>query len=218
VAFELCAVADGDADLVVMAARQRTPLGSLLRARRVGRSLRRHLNVPWVLTKGAKTSPELFHYACRRILVPLDGSAAAESVLPPTIALARLWKAEITLLRVVKFRRQRDLWDAGDVASVEDFRRRKDEAERYLQNVSSVIDTSRVRIVRRVLVDRRFPGRAIADWAQDHEFDLIALAANSRRGVKRLSRRSVAGYVMRSARQPVLAVRADGTDGVANAN
>ncbi|MCB0064039.1 MAG: universal stress protein [Caldilineaceae bacterium] len=37
-----------------------------------------------------------------RILVPLDGSSLAESVLPHVIAFARAFDAHVTLLRVLE--------------------------------------------------------------------------------------------------------------------
>jgi nucleotide-binding universal stress UspA family protein len=64
----------------------------------------------------------------RQILVPLDGSLLAECVLPHTIAFARVFKAEVTLLRVLASPQ------AGTPVDAFDWQMDKAEAQAYLDS------------------------------------------------------------------------------------
>src|SRR5208337_716240 len=97
----------------------------------------RHASVPILLVRpqeaGAGPAQEPTH---RRILVPLDGSALAERVLEPALALGSLMDAEYTFIRAVEpgwfpEGHPRLEEDKGELKVVEQPRleKRKDEAQ-----------------------------------------------------------------------------------------
>src|SRR6478672_4620069 len=86
------------ADLIVMTTHgrgglQRTWLGS------VTDQLVRSSGIPVLVVPPSPETRSTFNLG--EILVPLDGSPLAETVLEPAAALARLWDAEMSLLQVV---------------------------------------------------------------------------------------------------------------------
>jgi nucleotide-binding universal stress UspA family protein len=69
----------------------------------VADALMRRLPVPLLLVRPQEGAPDLSEEPpLRRILIPLDGSALAEEVLAPALALGGLVGAEYTLLWVVR--------------------------------------------------------------------------------------------------------------------
>ncbi len=136
----------------------------------------------------------------KRILVPLDGSPLAESVLPVAEEWAKEEGAEVILLRAVLARHVpgRDDTEA-QVRVVE-------EGESYLKEMAE-------RLERRGLVRVRWvvwynePATAITEAVVRYEADLIAMATHGRSGLSRLLLGSVAEAVVRSARVPVLLIR-----------
>src|SRR5262245_60869708 len=89
-------------DLVVMTTHGRGGLARFWLGS-VADELVRRLPVPVLLLRpDAHTPSTAVAHAPRRILIPLDGSANAEAVLPHALALGQAAQAEYTLLRVVK--------------------------------------------------------------------------------------------------------------------
>ena len=69
----------------------------------VADELVRRLPMPLLLLRPQEPTPALgIEPAFRHILIPLDGSDAAEQILEPAVALGKLMQAEYTLLRVAK--------------------------------------------------------------------------------------------------------------------
>jgi nucleotide-binding universal stress UspA family protein len=89
-------------DLVVMTTHGRGPLlrfwvGS------VADALVRQLSVPLLLLRPHENGVDLTKEpVIKRMVLPLDGSALAEQILPPALDFGRLMEAELTLLRVIK--------------------------------------------------------------------------------------------------------------------
>jgi nucleotide-binding universal stress UspA family protein len=143
----------------------------------------------------------------RRILVPLDGSALAESVLPHAVAFARLAGAGLTLAQVVEpFEGLVELagvWEFGDGSA-----ERRAAAERaaadYLTGVARRLDADGVPAQLRVLVGP--PAETIIRTAG--EFDLITLATHGRGGPGRWVYGSVTDRVLLRAPAPILLIRA----------
>ena len=125
----------------------------------------------------------------RRILVPLDGSAMAASVLPTVQTIAGFTGARLTLLTVVP----PDAPDAAAPAAHAGLA----EAARQLGMAGCVAEP---------LVTRGAAAEQIVRLAETH--DLIALATRARAGLGRLAAGSVADTVVRAAPAPVLLVRA----------
>lgn len=207
VAQTVCALSNASADLVVMAARRRSPLRRLFGSPSVRKVLQRDLKVPLLVTAGAEEPPDFTHSVVhRRILVVLDGSVAAEQAIQPAAALATLSNAELTLLRVVPYKLGSGLWDAEDDDSLRSIQSEKANAEKYLKRVASAMEEEGVEVRRRALLTQRSAASAILDYASCYSFDLIALTVRSRRGLDRMRGPSLAENIVRRARQPVLAV------------
>ena len=90
------------ADLLVMTTQGRGPLARFLLGS-VSDELVRQAGVPILLVRPrAASPPDLAQEPpLRRVLVPLDGSALAESILQPVLALGDPVQTEYTLLRIV---------------------------------------------------------------------------------------------------------------------
>jgi nucleotide-binding universal stress UspA family protein len=141
----------------------------------------------------------------RTILVPLDGSAIAESALSVAEGLADRGGSKLILVRAAEA--PEDL--AHVVAARLDAVR---EAEMYL-------DAATVKLTARGFDDTEtvaWYGPAadvILDVARTHKPDVIVMATRGRRGLGRLIRGSVTETVVRSAPTPVLVVRGDASSG-----
>jgi nucleotide-binding universal stress UspA family protein len=148
-----------------------------------------------------------------RILVPLDGSARAERVLPPVEPLARAFGSVLILLRATRPPEQ----ILAEVASAEALvaapiidptpliEAEQEEAETYLEKVASRLRDAGLR----VQIDRS-EGRAaevIVRRASGLGVDLIAMTTHGRSGLAHVIFGSVAEAVLRKAACPVLLVR-----------
>jgi nucleotide-binding universal stress UspA family protein len=134
-----------------------------------------------------------------RILVPLDGSPAAEAVLPQVRRLLKRRDADVLAVRAVDF----PAGVAGDYGSLlHAFQR---DAEKYVQGVEKrwAAEGARVRAIAR-------PGAAadvILRVAQEERSTMIAMSTHGRTGLARWVFGSVAEKVLRASPIPVLAVR-----------
>lgn len=150
----------------------------------------------------------------RRILVPLDGSKLAESVLPHVETLAKqrgIGQVEVTLLRVCKpsiisF----DYAESG----VPEGRKKQAEkeladckrtSERYFARVKRRLEQSGIRV--RSLVLEGEPADKIIEYAGSNQFNLIVMTSHGRSGVSRWAYGSVAGKVLPNVSSPILLVR-----------
>ena len=142
----------------------------------------------------------------RRILVPLDGSFFAEAALPQAIDLARKTKGEIRLLCVVE-----PLPDTASRFSESDRR----SCEEYLADASERIRQDWAGTLSAQLREGR-AGQEVVAEADRWNADLIVLATHGRGGLTRAWMGSVADYCMRTAAQPLMAIRPpeQGSDGV----
>ncbi len=136
----------------------------------------------------------------KRILVPLDGSPLAESILPAAEEWAKEEGAEVVLLRAVLAHHVPGRDDTeGQVRVVE-------EGEAYLKEMAERLERRGLPRVRWVVWYNE-PATAITEAVVRYEADLIAMATHGRSGLSRLLLGSVAEAVVRSARVPVLLIR-----------
>jgi nucleotide-binding universal stress UspA family protein len=144
----------------------------------------------------------------QRMLLPLDGSALAEQILVPAVALGRVMETEYTLLHLVEpysfvsgepvpyTSRLSDLTIAHMQA----------EAQDYLDGIALLMRAEGLQVQTRVMVacDARI---AIRQVAREHEIDLIAMTTHARGGLNRLLLGSVAVQMLRDNHLPVLFYR-----------
>jgi nucleotide-binding universal stress UspA family protein len=130
----------------------------------------------------------------REILVPLDGSRDAESVLPAAVALSRAYKAPLCLFAVIEAADGRDAAQAAVVF--------QSYAHDMLEKLGLTQDEASVEAV---------PGNAAeAILRRAAEATMIALATHGKGGVRSAVLGSVADRVVRRSPVPVLAVPALG--------
>ncbi|MBI3328738.1 MAG: universal stress protein [Nitrospinae bacterium] len=135
----------------------------------------------------------------KRILVPLDGSAWAEAVLPHAQELAKCCGAELVLLRVA-------VVPAFVIDPVEAWATAVEEAKDYVRGQAKTLEGRGLKI----LAKARWgdPAQEILEYAHQEHIDLIAMATHGRTGLKRVALGSVAEHVLRRTPTPVHLVRA----------
>jgi nucleotide-binding universal stress UspA family protein len=169
----------------------------------------RQLDQPMLLirpqaARGAP-SPARVH----RILVPLDGSPLAAAILAPATRLGQLLGAEFTLLRVVQLVAPVWLPVQGVVLPMEDpnaATTRQLEATHYVQDAARQLRARGISVEAAVEVAPE-PVVAIAEYAERHGADLIAIATHGYGGATRFLLGSVADKLVRTATVPLLVWR-----------
>ncbi len=112
----------------------------------------------------------------RQILIPLDGSALAEAVLPHASRLAKAFGSEVLVLRVVGTR----LSDVGHYIDTFDWRLKRVEAERYVERIAGALRDEGVAAASEVAVGRA--SEQILATARRAEADLIVLTTHGEGG------------------------------------
>ncbi len=137
-----------------------------------------------------------------RILVPLDGSRMAESVLPLVTALAKCTAATVMLLHIIEERPPRSIHGEPHLATVED-------ADRYLTALAG-------RLLPELQVEYHVHeaqehdvAMSVAAHAEELQVSMIVLSTHGRSGPRRVVWGSIAQQVLRRAVVPVLLVRPD---------
>jgi CBS domain-containing protein/nucleotide-binding universal stress UspA family protein len=141
----------------------------------------------------------------RRAVVPLDGSPAAEGILPFILDIAGPLDMEVQLLRVVQPIPPVAIEGSPQVI-VDDEEARWREAEEYLVPIGLELGAQGVRV--HSSVRRGVPAAEIVAAARELGADLIAMTTHGRSGLGRLVFGSVAQAVLHQAEVPVLLMRA----------
>jgi nucleotide-binding universal stress UspA family protein len=142
----------------------------------------------------------------KHILLPLDGSALAESVLPAAAYLARVFGAKITLVHIIEK-------DGQALVHGEHHLTQAAEAEAYLAQIRQRA------FAPGTVVSLHVHESAMQDVAQgivEHQDelapDLIVMCSHGRGGLRDLVFGSIAQQVITSGRVPVLLVRPQAAD------
>ena len=142
-----------------------------------------------------------------KILVPMDGSRCAETILPYVEALALRFDARLVLLTVIA-RVQTVIHPDAPIIEVDQHGvdLQIQEAESYLRSVHNSLAAKS--ISSRVLVELGPVVEAICRVANEEEADLIAMASHGRTGLKRVAYGSVATSILQRVDRPLLLIRA----------
>jgi nucleotide-binding universal stress UspA family protein len=140
-----------------------------------------------------------------RMLVPLDGSKAAESILPFVEQVAGPLDAEVVLLRVVEPVSPVELVASAGVVVPDTFALRDLEAKQYLSQVDRRLAKKALRI--RTRVAHGSPAEEILAGVQATGADLVAMATRARSPLGQVLFGSVAESVLRASPVPVLLIR-----------
>jgi nucleotide-binding universal stress UspA family protein len=144
----------------------------------------------------------------RTILVPLDGSKRAESILPHVEGLARCLEAEIILLRVFKTDFGQVDYYGHDPVFYESIRADcKDEILAYLTGVQEERLGKGLRV--RVLAEEGPVIDTILSIAKRESVDLIAMSSHGRTGLPRVFYGSIAAGILHQVDRPLLLIRTE---------
>jgi nucleotide-binding universal stress UspA family protein len=201
-----------DTDLIVMTTHGRGGLARFWLGS-VADSLVHVSSVPVLSLRPGEPVPPIKHPPVfRHILIPLDGSALAEQILEPALALGALTQATYTLLHVVELFVLPSYAPLAQAVQLDAHMTQalQTEMQRYLDDVAQRLRASGHQVHTRTLLGAQ-PAVALLDAAQEQGADLIALATHGRSGLPRLLIGSVADKVRRGADMPVLLYRPQAT-------
>lgn len=195
-AEDLFVKASERADLVVMSYLRRGLLRQFWYCSMADR-LRRRLFTPVLLVHSNPSSADLnVDPIGRHILIPLDGSAFAERILAPAMAMSQREGARVSLLNV-----QNPAWTNGPFEHTT--------PPGYLIGVANDLEKAIPAVSAHVMTTDRSLASAIASFAERRKVDLIALATHSDGAWARLLRGSVAESLIRQTKLPLLLLRID---------
>ncbi len=141
-----------------------------------------------------------------RILVPLDGSARSEAILPHIQILARAATAEIVLLHVlVDTAPEFGVPAASGLVPPPVVRQRKEELTAYLKSTCSKLEKMGSCVT--YLLRQGGVAETILEVARFMKADLIAMSTHGRTGMPRLLLGSVAEQIVHDSPVPVLLIR-----------
>ncbi|WP_380678443.1 universal stress protein [Salinigranum sp. GCM10025319] len=134
------------------------------------------------------------------ILVPTDGSPAAERAIDHAIEFATTFDATVHALYVVDVALYSSL-EAGVDAVIDALEREGEEAVAEIETrcAEAGVDSESAVLVGTV-------HRAIQDYVDEHDIDLVVMGTHGRRGVERFLLGSVTERTVRSSSVPVLTV------------
>lgn len=140
----------------------------------------------------------------KKILVPLDGSALAERILPHVQAIAKGTGADVYLFRAVP----RHFEIATEAATEERkwYEAEQAAAAKYLEGVAKKLTDVGVTTKLEVFVGE--PAVEILTAAEKEDVDLIAMMSHGSTGFNKFDRGSIAEKILRGSPRPVLMVRA----------
>lgn len=198
-----------EADLVVMATHGRGALSRMWLGS-VADAFIRHTDRPILLVRPESDDPEApanptagFHV--EKVLIPLDGSGLAESILPYAVEFGMLFDAAYHLVRVVPFPMEVASPYLPDTIQMnqEVLDQGKRLAEAYLEEQAGRLRKSNLSVSFGVRVDVQ-PGHGILQESEEAGCDFIAMATHGRGGLSRAILGSATDKVIRGTKVPLL--------------
>lgn len=198
-------IAEANIDAVVMTTHGRGGLERLWLGS-VADSLVRTTHVPILLLR--PDGPGSILPAIHRMLVPLDGSALSDCVLPMAMHLAELLGLTIELMSVVPVSVGISVSPYGAPSASQDttFERRMEESQNYLDSTAKTLPPHAGKVKTHVAVSGHV-ANSIIEAAQNEPGTMIAMTTHARRGLQKLFLGSVADKVVRASNVPVLLYR-----------
>ncbi len=213
-AEEILRYADrNDIDLILMATHGRSGVNRWAMGSVAYKVLRASKVPVWLIRAGIAEEIVEDKLPIRTILVPLDGSKLAESVLPHVETLAKQWadgQAEVVLVRVCQPPDVSSDYPSDMPLSWEEhveleMAKCKLEAGPYLVEIGKQLREAGLKVRQEVPLGK--PAKAIIDYASSNRVSLIAMITHGRSGISRWVYGSIAEEVMLGAFTPVLLVR-----------
>jgi nucleotide-binding universal stress UspA family protein len=196
--------------LIAMATRGRSGIHRWLMGSVAEKVLRGATN-PLLLVRGDEEGKNEGEAALKSIVVPLDGSRMAESVLPPAMELAKKLSLEIVLTRAYQIPLSA-AYAGAEAAYIPNqdalLNLVREEAGAYLEEKVNELHQNGVEKISHILLVGSGADEII-DLARSTPDNLIAMCTHGRSGVKRWALGSVTEKVVRHSGDPVLVVRAE---------
>ncbi|MEI6046166.1 MAG: universal stress protein [Chloroflexota bacterium] len=206
-------------DLILMTTHGRTGLSRLVLGS-VATSIIQHSKLPVILIRPEKleemetltktlTTPTSFSpdENGRRVLVTLDGSPEAESVLVPALEMAHKLEAALYLIRVVAPFVPIEYGDMGVSYAFDvdqETENRRETAYQYLDKIQARIAENGLNCVKVVRIGN--PADEIVDYARKIQASMLVIATHARGKLGHLFMGSVAEEVTRRTNLPVMMV------------
>ncbi len=217
-----CVVEQGQADQIIIekaAGDKETLIGMATRGRSgihrwlmgsVAEKVLRGATNPLLLVRGDEEGKSDGAATLKSIVVPLDGSKLAETVLPRAVELAKKLSLEIVLTRAYQIPLSN--YGVAEAAYIPNpnalMNVVKEEAGAYLEAKVNELRQNGVEKVSSILL-LGSGADEIIDLARTTPDNLIAMCTHGRSGVKRWALGSVTEKVVRHSGDPVLVVRAE---------
>ena len=196
--------------LIAMATHGRSGMSRWLLGSIAEKVLRAATN-PLLLVRASEEALTEGEAVLRSIIVPLDGSELAESVLPTAVKFARLFNVGMVLFRTYELPASAYYGKENYLPNYEELKNRvKEQAQDYLDKRIEAIEAEGVQRVSSVLIEGSGPNEII-DYARKTPNGLITMCTHGRSGVKRWVLGSVTEKVVRHSGDPVLVMRGDAT-------
>jgi nucleotide-binding universal stress UspA family protein len=196
--------------LIAMATHGRSGMSRWLLGSIAEKVLRAATN-PLLLVRASEEALTEGEAVFRSIIVPLDGSELAESVLPTAVKFARLFNVGMVLFRTYELPASAYYGRENYLPNYEELKNRvKEQAQDYLDKRIEAIKAEGVQRVSSVLIEGSGPNEII-DYARKTPNALITMCTHGRSGVKRWVLGSVTEKVVRHSGDPVLVMRGGAT-------
>jgi nucleotide-binding universal stress UspA family protein len=205
---------DIGADLIVMTSHGRTGFSRVWHGS-VADGVLRQSALPVLMLPLAETDADRHAKPLLRILVPLDGSAMSETILPVALDLARCSRARLSLLSVIQPvplavpEMTGPFIYSGAMHDQPATNQLVGEAHKQLaERLQALADEGFQDVDTKVVVAAQV-AQTIIDFAAEHNVDAIAMSTHGR-GASRLLVGSIADKVIRASRLPLLIRRPAG--------
>ncbi len=204
---------ENDIDLILMATHGRSGISRWAIGSVADKVLRASKKPVWLVRAGIPEEIVYDKWPRKTILVPLDGSELAESVLPHVEALAKQRGAEVVDVVLLRVYEQAIIpLDYAEGVPMgwgkqleQETARCKQVAGQYLAGVEKRLKDTGLTVKSEVLEGKA--AEEIADYAKRNPFNLIAMATHGRSGIGRWAYGSVAEKVVAGVSSPLLLVR-----------
>jgi nucleotide-binding universal stress UspA family protein len=143
----------------------------------------------------------------RRILLPLDGSAASEQALPYALELAKKLKSQLTLLSVVEpGQRVHTIGGQDYIQFSEQFvSAQKDELSSYLERTVRALEEHHIQVRRELRTGNA--AEEIIKSAKEGKMRLVVMTCHGKSGLREWVFGSVSNKVLHHGKTPLLLVR-----------
>lgn len=139
-----------------------------------------------------------------RILVPTDGSPAADAAVEHAVTIADRFDSTVHALYVVDATAYSTLEAGGNEIVVDAL---EEEGRNAVRRISDAADEADLPVIEAVESGAAYS--SILEYADEEDIDMIVMGTHGRQGLDRYLLGSVTERVVRTADQPVLTVRMD---------